>query len=69
VACGGRNWTVDISCFGGPVALLSRIPAQALCSCDSPSFYASPCASLPNWGTADQATCTPPSQTISVLCR
>jgi hypothetical protein len=65
VACNGRGWAVD-TCGGG----IELSASTGNCQCDNAAGYTlRPCVGSPDWGGVNTATCSPPSQLITVTCQ
>jgi len=63
LSCGGYMWNVD-SCGG------VELTADGMaCYCTDPGYNVRPCIGNYNWGGVNTASCTPPSQTITVTCQ
>ena len=59
--CNGHEWSVD-DCGGIELAV------DGFCSCGAQAAIR-PCIGNLNWGGVSTATCTPPSQSITVTCQ
>lgn len=65
LSCNGNTWYVD-TCAGG----LEIAADGAACSCKTPGYAVRPClSSNGDWGGVNTATCTGPSQTMTVTCK
>ena len=68
LSCDGRNWRVGSGCGSGGPAPVVELSADGLdCSCGG-TYDVRPCIGNSNWGGANTATCSGPSQTITVVC-
>jgi hypothetical protein len=68
ILCNARTWRVG-TCGTG----IEINADNTVCACDaSPGYDVRPCGGASsnnaNWGGANSATCTPPSQTLTVIC-
>jgi len=75
IACSGRTWAIG-GCGSSTIGASPAISLAAeagVCSCTSPSYVARPCIDFgitnPNWGGANTATCSGPTQTLTVVCQ
>ncbi|MBW2264452.1 MAG: hypothetical protein JRG91_21005, partial [Deltaproteobacteria bacterium] len=60
-SCDGNTWTV------GPCGSGTAIAANAgVCSCLTPDYVARPCINNLNWGGVNTASCSSPTQTLTV---
>lgn len=65
LSCGGYGWYVD-NCSGG----LELTADGASCSCTNPGYNARPCLNTNgDWGGVKTASCSAPTQTITVTCK
>ncbi|MBW8050215.1 MAG: hypothetical protein FVQ77_07730 [Cytophagales bacterium] len=70
-ACGGFSFNVGIGCFAGGCA----VPADAIeftadgsvCACLTPGYSLRPCIGNTNKGGVNTATCSSPTQTMTVI--
>ena len=62
VFCGGRTWRIG-TCGG-----IELSAEGSICQCDSPGYVVRPCHPGANWGGVNTSTCSPPTQTIDVIC-
>jgi len=62
VVCGSRVWRVG-TCGGVELSAEGTI-----CQCQDPGYVVRPCHPEASWGAVNSATCSPPTQTIEVVC-
>jgi hypothetical protein len=60
VTCGTRTWRVG-ACIG-----IELNAANVTCECETPGYTVRPCVGNFNWGGVNTATCSAPSQTMTV---
>jgi hypothetical protein len=65
LSCGGYTWNVYTGC-NGDVELSAD---GTTCGCPTTGYDVRPCIANSNWGGINTATCTGPSQTITVTCK
>jgi hypothetical protein len=63
--CGGHLWSVDTICG----LELNAQSGNTGCPCETPGYEVRPCIGNANWGGVNTNTCTPPSQTMTVICQ
>lgn len=65
ISCDGRNWMVgECAVTGSSIELSAN---GDMCYCTN-GYVARPCIGNENWGGANTATCSGPTQTITVKC-
>jgi cysteine-rich repeat protein len=62
ILCNGHTWFVD-DCSGWELTADDNA-----CFCGDPGYNVRPCLANLNWGGVNTATCSAPSQTITVTC-
>ncbi|HET8947536.1 MAG TPA: hypothetical protein VFQ07_11190, partial [Candidatus Polarisedimenticolia bacterium] len=66
IACDGHTWLVDLPC--GPAGSIELTATGGTCTCTT-GYAVRPCVGNPNWGGVGTATCSAPSQTMTVICQ
>jgi hypothetical protein len=69
VPCNGRTWAVLPPANGCGQGLMLTADGNS-CQCESTGYTVTPCiVTTPNWGGVNTATCSPPSQQMTVICK
>jgi hypothetical protein len=67
LSCGGYTWEVYLSCGSASPELSSD---GTTCACETPGYDVRPCINTDaNWGGINTATCSAPTQTMTVSCQ